>query len=75
MKRIVMASLVLFVMMFGLTCLIPWFDSKSGEKLPLGSIYVNDIEGWAWVRLMHSSICFFGALLAAVFIRRLTRRM
>jgi hypothetical protein len=62
-KKTLIDSLVLFVLIFGISCLIPLVESKSGEKLPLGSIYVNSLAGWRVFIVCHIAV---SGILAAV---------
>ena len=66
-------TLVFLILIFGLTSLLPWLDGKSGEKLPLGTVYVNDLEGWVVFKIAHISICVLLAVIGALTIRRIRK--
>jgi fluoride ion exporter CrcB/FEX len=73
MKRIVIDLLVIFVIVFGLSCLIPWFDSKSGQKLPLGMIYVNTLQAFVWVKVAHLTTCIAVTVMGAWLYRHMRK--
>jgi hypothetical protein len=38
---------------FGGIALLPWWESKSGDRLPLATAYGNQFPGWQSVLLAH----------------------
>lgn len=66
-KSTLIEFLIFFVPTFGLTCLVPFVESKSGDKFPLGAIYVNNLDGWLAFKIGHILLCLVlaGVMLAA----------
>jgi hypothetical protein len=59
-------------LIFAAGCLLPWWDSKSGDKLPLGTAYVNDFPGWKQLLCLHVLAAVALSIPLMILHRRLT---
>ncbi len=65
-KSTVYATLAVSSLIFFGLALIPWHESKSNERLPLGAAYVNNICGWEVILLLVPHIVISLAVGASI---------
>jgi hypothetical protein len=62
---------------FAAICLLPWWESKDGNLLPLATAYVNDFTGWQFLLLWHLAATIVFSIIAIglhLWIARLAKR-